>query len=196
MALRRRQRAFIEEYLKCWNATEAAIRVGYSKRTAYSIGHENLNKPEIAEFIATRLGELKMSADEVIKRLTDMARGFDPLEYMDTVEIFDRDIYGQKYLKGLMLDADFERMKADGYGPLVKKVKNTSNGIEVEVYDAQFALDRLGRHHQLFTESIKHEVTGQITHKIDGFEDFLSKVYGHKNDSSQPDGARELPENG
>jgi phage terminase small subunit len=44
-----KQDLFIREYLKTWNATEAAINAGYSKRTAYSIGEENLKKPEIKE---------------------------------------------------------------------------------------------------------------------------------------------------
>ena len=47
-----KQRRFIEEYLIDLNATQAAIRAGYSEKTAYSIGQENLRKPVIAEAIA------------------------------------------------------------------------------------------------------------------------------------------------
>lgn len=47
-----KQLAFCKEYLKNGhNATEAAIKAGYSKKTAYSIGSENLTKPEIAEYL-------------------------------------------------------------------------------------------------------------------------------------------------
>lgn len=42
-----KQERFILEYVKDLNATQAAIRAGYSEATAYSIGHENLSKPEI-----------------------------------------------------------------------------------------------------------------------------------------------------
>ncbi len=42
-----RQRKFVREYIKTNNATQAAITAGYSKKTAYSIGNENLKKPEI-----------------------------------------------------------------------------------------------------------------------------------------------------
>jgi uncharacterized small protein (DUF1192 family) len=42
-----KQKRFIEEYLIDLNATQAAIRAGYSKKTAYSIGEENLRKPVI-----------------------------------------------------------------------------------------------------------------------------------------------------
>lgn len=46
-----KQEAFVREYLIDLNATQAAIRAGYSKRTAHVIGHENLTKPVIANAI-------------------------------------------------------------------------------------------------------------------------------------------------
>lgn len=50
-ALTPKQEKFCREYLVDYNATRAAIRSGYSKRTAHSMGHENLKKPEIKLFI-------------------------------------------------------------------------------------------------------------------------------------------------
>ena len=52
-----RQMSFCVEYLKDLNATQAAIRAGYSKRTARVIGPENLSKPVIAERIAKLVEE-------------------------------------------------------------------------------------------------------------------------------------------
>jgi len=52
MGLTAKQEAFVSEYLIDLNATQAAIRAGYSEKTAYSIGQENLNKPVIADAIA------------------------------------------------------------------------------------------------------------------------------------------------
>lgn len=46
-----KQQRFVEEYLIDLNATQAAIRAGYSEKTAYSIGNENLSKPEISDAI-------------------------------------------------------------------------------------------------------------------------------------------------
>ena len=46
-----KQKLFCEEYLIDLNATQAALRAGYSEKTAYSIGNENLKKPEIQEYI-------------------------------------------------------------------------------------------------------------------------------------------------
>lgn len=70
-----KQQRFVEEYFIDFNATAAAIRAGYSEKTAYSIGWENLKKPEIKAAIDARLQELSMSAEEAVLRLTEMARG-------------------------------------------------------------------------------------------------------------------------
>src|SRR5262245_50477210 len=58
MALTPKRRRFVEEYLVDGNATQAAIRAGYSKKTAYSIGHETLNIPEVAAEISRRQVEV------------------------------------------------------------------------------------------------------------------------------------------
>jgi phage terminase small subunit len=52
-----KQKRFIEEYLIDLNATQAAIRAGYSSDTAYSIGSENLKKPEIRACIDKEMAE-------------------------------------------------------------------------------------------------------------------------------------------
>lgn len=74
-----KQQRFCDEYLIDLNATQAAIRAGYSKKTAYSIGVENLKKPEIEKYIAERMAEkesqLIASQDEVLKYLTSVLRG-------------------------------------------------------------------------------------------------------------------------
>ena len=49
-----KQKAFADYYIECGNATEAAKRAGYSKRTARVIGQENLLKPAISDYIAER----------------------------------------------------------------------------------------------------------------------------------------------
>ena len=58
-----KQRMFVKEYLIDLNATQAAIRAGYSTATAYSIGQENLNKPEIAEALAQAQAERAQKCD-------------------------------------------------------------------------------------------------------------------------------------
>jgi phage terminase small subunit len=55
MALTAKQQRFVDEYLKDLNATQAAIRAGYSKATARFIGAENLTKPNIQSIIAKHI---------------------------------------------------------------------------------------------------------------------------------------------
>lgn len=69
-----KQKKFCDEYVTDLNATQAAIRAGYSKKTAYAIGWENLRKPEIRTYIDTRLKEFSFTADETTKLITDIAR--------------------------------------------------------------------------------------------------------------------------
>ena len=74
-----KQRRFCDEYLIDLNATQAAIRAGYSKKTAYAIGVENLKKPELQKYIENRMMEkekdLIADQDEVLKYLTSVLRG-------------------------------------------------------------------------------------------------------------------------
>ena len=64
-----KQELFIVEYLKDFNATQAAIRAGYSENTAYSIGQENLNKPEIKEAIENKINEVLGDKNKYLARL-------------------------------------------------------------------------------------------------------------------------------
>ena len=79
MALTPKQKAFADYYIECGNATESAKRAGYSEKTAYAIGNENLNKLEISEYIAARMEEQTKKrvadANEVIEFYTAVMRG-------------------------------------------------------------------------------------------------------------------------
>ena len=74
-----KQKKFCLEYLIDMNATQAAIRAGYSRNSAYAIANENLKKPEVRKFIDEQLEaknkELIASADEVLRYLTSVVRG-------------------------------------------------------------------------------------------------------------------------
>lgn len=74
-----KQQRFCDEYLIDLNATQAAIRAGYSERTAYSTAAENMTKPVIKDYISARMAEkeeaLIAKQDEVLKYLTAVMRG-------------------------------------------------------------------------------------------------------------------------
>jgi phage terminase small subunit len=69
-----KQERFCQEYLIDFNATQAAIRAGYSKKTARPTGAENMTKHDIKAHINKRLKELALSADETTKLITDIAK--------------------------------------------------------------------------------------------------------------------------
>ena len=72
-----RQKLFCSEYLIDFNATEAAKRAGYSEKTAYSIGHELLKKPEISNWIAAQnkatLEKVNITAEMVLREYAKIA---------------------------------------------------------------------------------------------------------------------------
>lgn len=74
-----KQQRFCDEYLIDLNATQAAVRAGYSPKTAYSIGEENLKKPELEAYIDQQLEQLHSEktadAQEVMEYLTSVLRG-------------------------------------------------------------------------------------------------------------------------
>jgi len=155
--LSNKQRVFIESYLVCWNATEAARQADYA--------HPNKQGPRllvnvgIQGEIEKRLKEAAMSADEVLKRLADQARG-NLLPFINIT----RDGF---------VFFDFSHPDAKNYMHLIKKIKTKrsrqiigrgddaeeweNEWVEVELYDAQSALVQLGRHHALFTDNIKSD---------------------------------------
>lgn len=74
-----KQRLFVEEYLIDLNASQAAIRAGYSEKTADRIGHENLKKLEIQkainEAMKQRAERLEITQDKVLKEIALVAFG-------------------------------------------------------------------------------------------------------------------------
>ena len=141
-----RQRVFVEEYLRCWNATEAALRAGYSEKTARSIGHENLTKPDIAAAIEQRLSEMHMGTDEALSLLADMARG-DIAEFMDVTQMgFVLQLLGENgERKNTRL---IKRIKQKTTTFIAKKESEEDrevHEIEIELYDAQAAIDKVLR---------------------------------------------------
>jgi phage terminase small subunit len=83
-----KQQRFVEEYLIDLNATQAAIRSGYSEKTAKSIGQENLTKPDIQKAIEEaqnkRQEQTQIDAAYVLKRLVE-------IDQMDVLDIMDDD---------------------------------------------------------------------------------------------------------
>jgi phage terminase small subunit len=144
-----KQRVFIEHYLATWNATRAAEAAGY--KDPEQAGYENKKKQEIQDAIRERLAEKTMSADEVLARLTEHARG--------SLAPFLR------FEKGLKPGFDFNQESARANLHLIKRYSIGKGGaVTIELYDAQAALTTLAKHHGLLVD--KGELNGSLTIRI------------------------------
>ena len=78
MKLTAKQRLFADEYIKSGNATQSAIKAGYSPKTVRSIGQENLTKPDIKAYIDAKMAEIEShkiaDAKEVLEFYTRVLR--------------------------------------------------------------------------------------------------------------------------
>lgn len=153
MALTNKQRRFVEEYLVDLNATQAAIRAGYSERRASEIGYQNLRKPEIAAAVEAamqaRASRTEIDADYVLRRMVE-------IDQMDVLDIMSDDMQlkpvsqwpkvWRQYLSGFDLAEMFEGRGDDReMVGLLKKVKWP---------DKVKNLELLGRHFGMFTDNV------------------------------------------
>lgn len=147
--LTEKQERFCQEYLIDLNATQAAIRAGYSKETAAAIGYENLIKPHIQEYISKlqkqRSERTQVTADQVV---TELARvGFANIQDF---------IYDDNTVRDL---SQIDRGKAAAVSAVkkIKKLIPVKNGDPIEIETVEFkthdkiaALINLGRHIGMF----------------------------------------------
>lgn len=149
----KKQKVFCEEYLIDLNATQAAIRAGYSPASAYSVGNENLNKPEVRAYIDRALAERSkrtgVTAERVLHELAKVA-------FLNATDVVD--------IKNATL---IEGASSDDTAALASvKVKTIPQpdgvGVEREVRfaDKLKALELLGKHLGMFTEQIN--ITGDM----------------------------------
>lgn len=160
----------MNEYLTCFNATEAYVRVypNASRESAGRLGSKLLKNVEIAQEIDDRLSEDAMRPAEVLKRIAEHARG-DMGEYIG--EGGDFDLAAMRRAKRTKLLHKFKRTVRSGVSPAGGEWEESR--IEVELYDAQAALVQLGKHHKLFTDKIEHdgEINIKVNYGDDGTDD-------------------------
>lgn len=109
MALNAKQQIFVAEYLIDKNATRAAIAAGYPKRSASTIGGENLRKPQIKKAIAAALGpkmkKLEITAERILNEIASVAftdltkkKKFMPIRASDKMKALELLAKNQKLL--------------------------------------------------------------------------------------------------
>ena len=153
-----KQKRFCDEYLIDLNATQAAIRSGYSAKTAKQIGQQNLTKLDIQEYINKRLAEkeaeLIANQDEILRTLTRVLRR----QEMDTVVVTCKE----------------RSSKYDEKGKKVTIEKEVPQLVQVptKVSDLNKAAELLGKRYALFTDKVETDVDMDLNITIDyGEED-------------------------
>lgn len=140
--LSEKQKRFVEEYLVDLNATQAAKRAGYSEKTAYRTGADNLKKPQIAEAIAVaqaaRSERVQIDADWVLARLAAEVDA-------DLAELIgdDGDVRPVKdwpeiWRKGLVSGLDVQEINSEG-----TKIGQT---VKLKLSDRLKRLELIGKH--------------------------------------------------
>lgn len=100
-----KQARFVSEYLVDLNATQAAIRAGYSERTAASIGSENLTKPEIASAIVMAKAEAAKRNEITVDTITAMHQeAFDTAKTSGNASAMTTTANNLAKLHGLIID--------------------------------------------------------------------------------------------
>lgn len=165
MALTDKQEMFCREYLIDLNATQAAIRAGYSENTARKIGSENLTKPDvqnrIAELKLERNEQVNIDAAYVLRRLVE-------IDQMDVLDIMTDDMSikpvsqwpasWRRYLSGFDLADMFEgRGEEREMVGILKKIKWP---------DKVKNLELLGKHISVMAFKEQVEQSGSVTHNI------------------------------
>lgn len=128
-----KQQKFADKFIELGNKTEAAIKAGYSPKTAYSIGNENMKKPEIKAYIDKQLNgmhsETVASGQDVLEFLTKIMNG----EKTESV------VTNKGIVKGVEVSAK-DRIKAaeligKRHSLFTDKVEQTNTNIEIDVGD-------------------------------------------------------------
>lgn len=132
-----KQKRFADEYIICGNATEAAVKAGYSNKTAAVIGAENLIKPNIKQYIDTRFKELDSAkiADqkEVMEYLTRLMRGEEKETEMINVGNFEQQLIEVPIKHSVRKQA--AELIGKRYGMWTEKMDVTQRNIEIVIGD-------------------------------------------------------------
>jgi len=146
-----KQSTFVKEYLIDLNATQAAIRAGYSEKTAYSIGQENLTKPDIQKAIQKAMNErserTEITQDMVLQELGKIA-------FLDIRDAFDAN-------GALLAIKDMPEDVAKAIGGIDHSFigeKDNQIGVtsKIKLIDKKGSLELLGRHLKMFTDKVEH----------------------------------------
>jgi phage terminase small subunit len=153
------QQLFVAAYLIDLNATQAAIKAGYSKKTAKAQGSRLLTNVDIAAAVQKgmdkRAGKYEITADKVLQEIAKLA-------FHDPRKFFDDD--GR--IKPISELDDDTAMALSGMETMHKIVGDDKDGCvvltKIKTADKGANLERLGRHLKLFTDKVEVEVSESL----------------------------------
>ncbi|SEI98662.1 phage terminase small subunit [Azotobacter beijerinckii] len=163
MALTPKQQRFVDEYLIDLNATQAAIRAGYSEKTAKIIAAQNLSKLNIRIAIDGRMKDrerrTEITQDRVLQELAKI--GFSDIrhavEWGPEVMIVDEETGETAVSNGVVL---IPSSKIDpDTSAAISEISQTAQGLKIKLHDKRAALVDIGRHIGMFKDRV--EVTGK-----------------------------------
>lgn len=164
----KKQKRFVEEYLIDLNITQAAIRAGYSPKTAYSIGSENLKKPEIRACIEKAMAERSkrtgINQDRIIMELAKIGL-LNPKDLVDFDEATVKEEAAEEDLAAIASVRVKRFPTKDGEG--IER--------EIKMHDKTKALELLGRHFGMFKDKV--EVSG-LEEEKKKLDDILLQMSG------------------
>lgn len=153
-----RQSRFVVEYLVDLNATQAAIRSGYSKKTAGQIGDENLKKPQIAQAIKeamdSRNQRVQINADYVLNRLIEIDQ-LDVLDILDNAGNFKPIMEWPKTWRQTLSGVDLQEIMLGDVETVIRKIKWP---------DKLRNLELLGKH--VAVSAFREQVEVNVTHTL------------------------------
>ena len=156
-----KQSRFVKEYLIDLNATQAAIRAGYSSHRANAIGYENLTKPDVAAAVQremkARAERTEITQDMVLRELAKI--GFADIRRAVTwgeteLRVADGEDGTAVPYHGLALKASDEI--DDDTAAAISEVAQTKEGLRVKFHDKRAALVDVGRHLGMFKDKVEH----------------------------------------
>ena len=147
----KKQKRFVEEYLLDLNATQAAIRAGYSTNAAKEIGCENLTKPNIQAAIDKAMAERSkrtgVNQDRVLLELAKIA-------FVNVSDLMDMDT---ATVKDTATDDDLAVISSVKVKTFPTKSGELGVEREIRTCDKIRALELLGKHLGMFTDKVKFE---------------------------------------
>lgn len=155
MALTKKQKRFVEEYLIDLNATQAAIRAGYSPNSAGDIGCENLKKPDIRACIDKAMAERSkrtgINADRVLMELAKLG-------FVNAIDVINMDT--------ATIKDDASRDDTAAILSVKVKVIPTEDGDiterEIKLCDKIKSLELIGKHLGMFKDKVEIQGSAQV----------------------------------